>query len=1593
MRNILRFSWLNLLGFFLFCGGTLPRADAEDDWQIKRGDRASVLIKRWTEILQNEPYSQKAFRELLRLHKQTPARRALYAQWKARYQRSPQTLSAAIVYARALERQGQHADALRLWTDIANRSTQKQPPLLRIASIHLAQKRPREAMTTFQQLLPLVPENNRPKLLLRILEVSLQARDAASLAWVQPQIAKLTWSASQQHGLAQLYEQHQYWADASAILRPLYEKSASAERLRLALRLSRIEMNQQRYTQALQLIQEARKIGTLHDWMRWELLEREAEIFRHQKDLPTLTERLAKTWKRSKDPRELLFLARLYRENKQEADAIEIAKRVLRIKPSLREPRLWLVEHLSKEQDFSAANEHIQALVKYGHARPSHMLQLADSFLRSSGRPLKGRWTPIHLFQSSSSSYASYRRHLYYRRRYAPPPTPTTDVWSALSIRNSILRWDAQRRQEWTMWARYATQQARKDYNQAKKLLEQTLQRYPKDWDTLFKIEQTADQMGASALATKARRALERTTDADPMQLKQMHILFLQTQHEEKIASLAKRALTPPLAPKQAILAAAWALRPWDELRGSYQKMTRYAQTNPQKQWQRQICPAIKRILQLDKTAKMRGLVDSLRPVLRLQIYALRWHCGERNQTTREHLQRAEDALLLESDGSQKLLETYVRSRLDQPLRTYLQRRKLAENPREMIEMFRPLLQSPWAKQATDALFSAFSGEHTEAHQQARAEALLMLCQQRAHCTHTADAIDSLVQHPPKPITPLLQIIERTASYQLFPKERASWLTKIQLHHHDDLPVQYFLATQKNLFTLQYTGLIPYREIQTIREALSKVWTQSVIQSLALREIEPADLPLWRTSLHQMLYQLQSFHKERDLLFSQLLQASKRFPSIYRTLISQAVGIYAYRLSLQKIAPELLSQPFQWEDLPWIEQIYSALAPTHRNQLLQKILQSPKNYETLRLFAYLSEKYNQTDLLLRILELMLLQQPEQTPLLHKTALLLERLGHPDRAETLWMRYIQQQPNKRTPAYLEQLSKRCCVDTNDRAFARRILHLSIATNGLEAVWSPFQRLLPQLDPSHQQTLILYIANTPNLPPQTLQQLADLTQKKGFHQAALPLYLRLQQASPRDPALHQRVAALYDAQGQHKSAHHHWLQSLSALDPPKREAFFLQQAAQYSQKSNPQLAAISYARAYQTQPAFEPDALRERIAALLKNQKHLQAWGYWLLLSDHADRCLNPTPHPNFLHSPLPAQLWQTNVPYTGPLFSFPRCHWMITHPTQQRILNQIADSLKQAPQQKISLRAGSEPNEPDASFLTQQRLHTLQHNLLQLGVKPEQIEISPLPSQPLCRTDDHLIKEHGISCAAFQRQAALGQDIPNYLQFLSRDADEDQIPDILDLCPLQHKAGASYRPALPVSRSRTIGLHAARTAATTDNGCPPTAQSPLSFNKILPDGTLQMLRPFLFTGYSYHVPHNQRDILGQLTALLRAAPSLGNLTVELTPVIPAHTAPNPNPSSHSRYYGRYGRYARYPGYGRPSYSYTPSYARDPKRLAQLRLHSIGQIFRYYKAPMSRIRLVSNSPLKQAGATPYTPPKILFRFDSSPPQTTPNTSNPL
>lgn len=1585
MRNAQRFILARYLAFFLFCAGSFPLAYAED-WQVKRTDRAPILIKRWTEILQNEPYAQKAFRELLRLHKQPAARRSLYAKWKARYQNAPNSLSAAIIYARSLQRQGQHAESLRLWQDIAKRSTQKQAPLLRIASIYLDQKRPRDAMTTFQQLLPLVSENQRPKLLLRILEVSLKARDSASLAWTQPQIAKITWSTSQQHAIAQLYEQYQQWADASAILRPLYAKAKGAERMRLALRLSRIEMNQKRYNEALALIQESRKVGTLHDWMRWELLEREAEIYRHQKSLLTLTARLAKTWKRSKDPRELLFLARLYRENKQDSEAageaIVLAKRVLRLKPALREPRLWLVEHYTKEQDFSTVNEHIQALVKYGHARPSHMIQLADSFLRNSGRPLKGRWTPIQLFQSSASSYSAYRRRLYYRRRYTTPPKPTQDTWSPQAIRKSILRWDAQRRQEWTTWARYATNAARKDYNQAKKILEQTLRRYPKDWDTLFKIEYMADQMGASKLAAQSLRALERATDPDPNQLKQMHILLLQTQREEKLASLAKRALSPPLAPLQAILASTWALRPWDELRGSYQKMTRFSKTTQQTQWQRQICPPIKRILQLDKTAKMRGLVDSLRPVLRLQIYALRWHCGERNNNTRTQLERAEESLLLESDGPQKLLETYVRARLDQPLRSYLKRRKLAEKPRDLIEMFRPLLQSPWAKQATDALFAAFSGEHSESHQNARAEALLLLCQQRAHCNHVADAIGSLVKSPPKPITPLLQIIERTATYQLFPKERAAWLTQIQLLHHDDLPVQYFLATQKSLFLLQYSGLITYKDLQIIRETFAKIWVKAIVQSLALRETEPADLALWQISLRQMLYQLQSFHKERDLLFSQLLQAARRFPSIYRTVISQAIALYAYRLSLQKIAVELFSQPIQWEDLPWLEPIYNTFPPTTRNALLQQTLQTQTTHEALRLLAYLSEKYNQPDIHLRILEKMLQQRPHDTPLLYKTALLLERLGHPARAEILWMRYLQRQPDKRTPAYLTRLSKRCCVDANDRAFARRILHLSIAANGLSALWEPFQRLLPQLEPTHQQALIQQIANTPNVPHQTLQDLADLAQKKRFYQAALPLYLRLQKHTPHDPTLHQRIASLYDAQGQYKQAHTHWLQSLSKQDAAKRETFFIQQAQQYTQKNQAQLAALSYARAYQTQPTLDTPTLRERIAALLTHQKPLQAWGYWLLLSDHMDRCLTPaTPHANFLPAPLPKQLWQAHIPYTGPLFSFPRCQWMLTHTTQRETLRHLADLLKQSPQQKIHLRASSEENEPDAAFLVQQRLQTLRSTLVQLGAKSEQIELAPLSAQTLCRTDDNLLQEHGISCAAFQRQAAIGESIPNYLNFLSNDADNDQIPDILDHCPLQHKTGASYRPTAPISRTRSslFAVHQP-TPPNHHNGCPPAKQSTLAFGKRLADGTLQMTRPLVFTGYSYHVPYYHRDILGQLASLLRAAPDIGNLTVEITPILPTQTAPN-IPPPQPRYYGRYGRYARYRRM--PPRYYVPSYARDPKRLAQLRLNSIGQILRSYKAPMHRIRLVVKPPIQQAGATPYTPPKILFRFDPTQP----------
>ncbi|MCB9641264.1 MAG: hypothetical protein H6727_20360 [Myxococcales bacterium] len=1550
-----------------------------DDWQLKRGDRTRVLVKRWSEILQKSPYSRKAFRELLKLHKKPAVRSSLYARWKQVYLQRPKSLSASIIYARVLQRQGKHSQALALWKSIAERSNDKKTPLLRIASIHLAQKNTREATAIFQKLLPLVNEKQRESLLLQILEVSLKARDTSSLAWLKPHLNKATWSSNQLQQIAQLYEQNQYWEEASNALKQLMPKARGAEKLRLILRLSRVEMNKKDYASSLKLIKQARKIGTLHAWMRWELLERETEINRRQKLLGPFVQKLARKWRKSKDTREIMFLARLYREDKQERESIELAQRALKLKPSLREPRLWIVEYFTKSQQFDEVNKHLQALAKYGHARASHMLQLVDALLRRAGYPLKNRWTPIQLLQTRSrySRYGSfYMRRRFRRYRQLAPQ------WSKQKINESIQSWNEQRRKEWDAWKRYATKREEKDFTSAKRMLAQTLRRYSKDWDTMKKVEQLADQIGQKNTARRAMSALERAVEADPLQLRQMHLLFLQTQRERRLEFIVKRALRPPLAPLQAVLSSSWALRPWDELRGSYQKMTFLSKTSEQRSWQRQVCPLIKRVLKLGKTTKQRERIAALRPALRLQVFALRWQCGARGNKLREDLQLAEESLLQENDGPQKLLEVYVRSRLDEPLRDYLKRRSLASKPQELIAMFRPLLQSPWAKQATEALFAAFAGEKSREHQKARAEAILMLCQQRASCLHVSQAVTELVNQPPEPPKLVLDILLHIANFQLFPKERVDWLRSIQDRYKKDLRVQHFLAMNKTLYYVAYNpGLTGYTNPTTLRKELSKIWSEATISSLSLRETEPAELSSWKSSMRQMLYQLQSNHHHRDPLFLELLRTSRRFPIIYRVVIREAVTFHAYRKSLQNLLPQLLQQRLQWEDLPWLEQVYKSVPQAQRNQILGDALDKEQDYEALRLFAYLATRHGQVNQRLQALTKMLVMRPKDNQLLYKTALLLDRLGQNDRAEKLWMRYLSNQPEKRTIRYLERLSSRCCVDSNDRSFARRILHLSLKKNGLSAIWKPFQKLLPQLNKEQQRSLISHIAKTPDVPRSSLQDLAQLAHKKGFTEAALELYLRLKTDSPNDKELHKRLAELYDQQGEYKKAYASWTQSLSSQTASAKESFFLKQAMSYTQKGQTHLAALSYYRAYRGHKGLDQSALRERIAALLQKRKSLQAWAYWLMLGQHAEQCLTAaTKHHDFLATTLPSQLWKANIPYRGTLFSFSRCHWILSQPQQRESLRYLAAYLKQSPKQKIQLRASVEQDEPDTAFLVQQRLQTLQETLLQFGVKKEQIEQTQLDTQGSCRKDDHLIVHHGISCSAFHRQAAVGSVVTSYQQFLTQDIDQDQVPDIQDQCPLLHEKNThvnnrSYRRYRRLFRGiRTSSSASVPPKQSTNPGCPLNPQ--LAFQK-LQSGVLQMATPISFSGYSSSISYAQRPIIGQIASLLRASPELGTLTIEITPII----SPNGSraPSYRSYNYRRYRRY-RYRRY---------NYYRDPKKLSQRRLNAIGQILRQYKAPMHRIKLIQKEPEKRAGANHYTPPKIVLRFDPPQPQASPKT----
>jgi tetratricopeptide (TPR) repeat protein len=1112
-----------------------------------------------------------------------------------------------------------------------------------------------------------------------------------------------------------------------------------------------------------------------------------------------------------------------------------------------------------------------------------------------------------------------------------------------------------------------------------KKLLRITLQRYAADWEAMRQVESLADQIGEKKLAQDALRAMTKAVEADTTQLEMTHLLLLQSQRESEIKALLKHILKPPLAPLPAVVASSWALRPWDSLRGVYQDISFLAEKSAQKDWKKQSCPKILRVLQAPKGEMQIARFLAQKPAQRLHFHALRFACGAQDKGSQAALVAVEKELHAQEEGIQEILSIYIQHQLHSLLIASLRRQNERFDAASLVALFKPMLQGRLAERASEALLAVLESEKKDASPLLRFEALIALCERADICMRLQKTIDQSFQMTGVPPQMRLRLLERLSKISTLAIHLPTWLKQIQAAARDDLLVQDRLAMRPAFFQISYRSGIPYAQIRKIRDQLTTIWAEALIQSLSLREIEPSNLTQWQQTIRAFLSQLQSAPQIRDALFTRLHKATRRFAPIHRAFLLQAVGLYAYRPSLQKVLATVLSGELRWEEALWLERLYQSIPIIERQRILQKAIQNPHHTEeSLRVLAFFANQQHLPDIQSAILQHLLKIRPKDPDLLYRAALLLQSLGKSDEAEALWMRYLAIQPQKRQPSYFQRIAKQCCADDNDQALLQRLLLFHLKHEDIDAIWKAVMAFLPRLDEKKQDEMLAVLTLSPRIKAHHLRDLARMTNQAKRLPIALALYQRLAKDEPQQTEYARSLAEILDKLGRYQDAYPHWLASLAKKSKEEKEVFFLKEAQ--SLQSTPQtlLASIFYYRAFALQ-AQSPETTEKAFKEAIEAKQPLQAWARWLLLGKHAAQCLSQHDTAIKSHRFLPQKLWSLGLPYQGFLFAFSPCQWSLHAPEQRDALQHLATFLKKHPQQSIALNLSADPDtEPDTKRLLAMRKQAVLDHLTKLGIAAERITLTHPSPERFCQGETLPARDAALSCSVYRRQVAIGKSLPFQL-FLTQDADGDGIPDLLDECPFQklytppsRSSAYAYRPLAPYHRRGRMpltlhptkpGHHFTTHTYPKDHGCPNPPRPSL---RPLKDDKLRFLIKPAFYGYSYTLTSQSQETIAQIAALLKASPHIGKLQVTITPVIAPKRQSSPPPSYGSRRY----HYRRRP--------YQPYYARDYRMLTQRRLAFLRSLFSRYRVPTERLEFIQKEAIEKPGATAYTEPILVWRL---------------
>ena len=1503
------------------------------DWDVRKKNRKQIITYRLKQILKRDPFSKYAFRTLLKFHAKPNEQLQLIHSYRLDMYKNPKAIGPKVVLARLLVRHRDWQVALSLYQKVLKKKKNWLPALLGQTRCLLALKQRKKAITYFKKLLPRLQGFQRRIVLQQLLKTALKAKDKSAKQYVVKEIQKEKWNTRKWHDLAKQLIKHKAYTEGVAFYEKLLKNSSGGRRVQLLLELSRAELEAKRYNQSLKRIEQARKIGTLHKWLYWELQMREVEIYRRQDRLEELVIRLSKQWKNAKSPRKILLLANLYRSLEQFVEAEKLYKKATALSSNSKEARLQLLSWYTEQGQKGKALKQLKLLIKNDIADSRHYLRLAGYYFQRSRRYSLEEWKPD--WQKNRSC-----NHFEVPERYKVKQVKRTKRNVQPDYKCSRQQWENYRVKRWKFWERYiAGEDRKKDLQKAFNTLDLCIKRNPRRWESLIEIEALYTRYGFYKRAKKVFVRLANIAGADLSRIQHMQLLSAQRNRLDSFKEVLKRAVEVPwIVPTKAIRLASFVYSP-PSLPDSFKHIL--PPTDDEKrQWQKAICPNIVTLFNRISQRLSRSYFER-DPELGIHLNVLMWSCSNQKYFRSRMIKHFERRLLGEKSNFSHLFKLYIRYGVMDAFNRLLSNPEFKQDPQKLTALVSPLFKKK------DALDNAYylmkhAKYYASRHPQLLGDIVYMLCKDRDKCGKMGKHINKLVKLPNMPIHIVMKILEKTAKHRLFYEKRVSWITELKKRHWNKAHALHHLAQAKTLYK------------QT--PALQKLHKQLLLRALQQRKTRPEKLQMWGDMLKSYL-NAESFRRKKQLPFLKKLdKAAQKFPYLYRQMIAEEM--YAFRYShryynRKNIGSYYRRRKYKWdhatkrfknwmnkgklemEDLLLLEKYLAYFREEEKKKVFRSVLKHIHRPELLSWLSMYAQKNNllgfQIDALKRMSEV----KNAAPETFSRLAYLLDRCsGREKEADRYWVKLLLKRKGQLSLKKLRRQFGICCTDLPSQRLTRRLLLAGLSKHGAAKLWGDVHKVFQKLNRSQQKKFLAYVQENMWLGLTYHRVLAWWSSNKGFKEITVGYYKQLLKKGDGRARTHRHIAEWLDRSQKVKQAMKHWKIYLKKMDIDDEQEFFEKLAAQYIASGDRALAISALFRAMEGQKRLSRAEMRAKVALLQAEDKPLHAWVAWLtqLNAKQLKYCLDKKSDRFNTNYAQQRSLWQMNVSSNGPLFFFPRCRWVLSKKEEKSILPEFLNYLRFNPKQVIDVvGSASNSQEPDSSFLAQQRAMTLRYLLLNGGVAPERVRTSYPKKLATCpkskdkakakdKTKKGKKEKKADKCQQFLRHVAVYPRLPKDMEnpggpsliqfkpFIKADSDKDGVPDHLDACPLQYvyntsrlRSRRSYRYRYRYRYSTTgmrFGLRISpwypaknQTTSTLAKqrflGCPKSlakAKRLLRFQNMKGVKGYRLLNSekIEFKPYSPKLQGSSKNSLKKVAIFLRMAKHLGKIQIELQP---------------------------------------------------------------------------------------------------------------